>query len=332
MKIAAVLSISFPLALLPVSFTPPRLGSVLYLPLPGLALYLASFLVGIKDKLLAAVPRFATIALFLATAAVAGAVHAKHWPAAPDARLSPYRTAHDQFQRLYPRMEPGARLLFVHTPFEQNYDMVFLLRLMYHDDHLFITEMDGPPEQRIPLERLGHFDHIFDYENNRFVELDNSDSIRSVQFHVLKSSGDAPFGEALTIGKPGAAQYFVKGVLVGDPKADGYWTLDEPELKFQLASPRDRVFTAHFFLPEETMKQTGPLVVDFYINGKFLDSARYPHAGELYFRHDVPENWLKTDSLTLVRLHVRNPYIAPLDKARLGVLLRSAAFNPKPGA
>jgi len=323
----------FPIALLPVSFTPTRLGYVLYLPLAGLALYLAAFLVGIKDKLPTGVPRFATIALFLATAAVAGTINAKHWPIAPDGRESSYRISHDQFVQLYPHMERGARILFIHTPFDDNYDMVFLLRLLYRDDHLFITELNGPKEQRIPLDHLGHYDHIFDYENNHFVELDNSDTLRSIQFHVLKSTaGSAAFGEAMTIGKPGADQYFVKGVLAGDPKADGYWTLDEPELKFQLASPAHHVFTAHFFLPEETMKQTGPLRIDFYVNGRLLDHARYTHAGELYYEHDVPESWLKTDSLTLVKIHVVNPYIAPLDKKKLGVLLRSAAFNPKPGA
>ncbi len=292
----------FPIALLPVSFTPTRLGYVLYLPLAGLALYVAAFLVGIKDKLMAGVPRFATIALFLATAAVAGTINVKHWPIAPDGQESSYRITHDQFVKLYPHMEPGARILFIHTPFDDNYDMVFLLRLLYRDDHLFITQLNGPKEQRIPLDRLGHYDHIFNYEHNQFVELDNSDTLRSIQFHVLKTTAaSAAFGEAMTIGKPGADQYFVKDVLVGDPKADGYWTLDEPELKFQLASPAHHIFTAHFFLPEETMKQTGPLIVDFYVNGKFLNRARYFHAGELFYEHDVPESWLKTDSLTLVR-------------------------------
>jgi len=325
----------FPIALLPVSFTPWRLGYVLYLPLAGLALYGATLLVGIKDKLramppLGAIPaRYAAAGLFLATAAVLIPIHRSHWPLAPDGRVSPFKITHDEFLRLYPRMEPGARLLFVHTPLDDNYDMVFLLRLLYRDDHLFITEMNGPQGQRIPLERLGHYDHIFNYENSHYVELDNSDTFRSVQFHVLKEdAANTSFGEAMAIGKPGANQYFVKGVLVGDPKSDGYWTLDEPELKFRLASPQDHIFTAHFFLPEETMKQTGPLIVDFYINDKFLDRARFPHAGELFYQHAVPVSWLKTDSLTLVRIHVLNPYIAPLDKAKLGVLLRAAAFNP----
>ncbi len=48
----------------------------------------------------------------------------------------------------------------------------------------------------------------------------------------------------------------------------------------------------------------------------------------MIYQHEVPVEWLKTDSLTTVRMQVHNPYIAPRDGARLGVLLRSAAFSP----
>ena len=39
------------------------------------------------------------------------------------------------------------------------------------------------------------------------------------------------------------------------------------------------------------------------------------------YQHEVPGRWLKTDSLTTVRMHVHNPYVAPRDGSRLGVLL-----------
>ena len=63
--------------------------------------------------------------------------------------------------------------------------------------------------------------------------------------------------------------------MVGDPKADGYWTLDEPELQFRLSSVQHHVFREHFYLPLDTLKQTGPLMVDFYVNGHLLDQARF---------------------------------------------------------
>ena len=92
----------------------------------------------------------------------------------------------------------------------------------------------------------------------------------------------------MTIGRPGAAQYIVKGVLVGDPKADGYWTLDEPELRFRLSSEQHHVFRERFYLPRETLKQTGPFMVDFYVNGHLLDQARIRQRRRHAYQHDVP--------------------------------------------
>jgi hypothetical protein len=326
----------FVVTLLPVSFVTARLGFVLYLPLAGLALYAAVCLVRVKEVLCspipglaAARPATASVALFLVTALVMAVIGVRYWPRAPDPQRSPYKSTIAEFSRLYPSLPHGAKLLFIRSAVDYNWDLVFLLRLYYRDDSLFLTLLNGPPEQRIALDRLPHYDHIFDFENGHYVELDNADAVQSVQLHLVKAANPSDaFGEAMTIGRPGAAQYVVKGVLVGDPKADGYWTLDEPEFRFQLSSIQHHVFREHFYLPPETLKQTGPLRVDFYVNGHLLDQARFDKEGDVIYQHDVPVDWLKTGSLTMVRMRVHNPYIAPRDGARLGVLLRSAMFSP----
>jgi hypothetical protein len=163
--------------------------------------------------------------------------------------------------------------------------------------------------------------------DGHYVELENGDTLQSVQLHIQKVTGqNNAFGEVMTIGRPGASRYIVKGVLVGDPKADGYWTLDEPEFRFRLSSVQHHVFREHFYISPETLKQTGPLMVDFYVNGHLLDQTVFAKDGDVNYQHDVPVEWLKTDSLTTVQMRVHNPYIAPRDGARLGVLLRSAFF------
>ncbi len=332
----------FAITLLPVSFIPARLGFVLYLPLAGMALYVAVCLVRFKERLCRLISddlpgqvpalgaRVSTsVALFIATALVISAVDYRNWQRAPDPRFSPQKITITEFSRLYPSLPHGAKILFVHSPLDSNYDMVFLLRNYYRDTNLFVTELNGPQAQRIPLDRLPHYDHIFDYAEGHYVELENDDAAQSVQLHIVKTANPSDaFGEVMSIGRPGASQYIVKGVLVGDPKADGYWTFDEPELRFRLSSVQHNVFREHFLLPFETLKQTGPLRVDFYVNEHLLDQARFAKDGEVIYQHPVPADWLKTDSLTMVRMKVLNPYIAPRDGARLGVLLRSAAFAP----
>ncbi len=326
----------FVIALLPVSFIPARLGFVLYLPLAGLALFGAVCLVRFKESLCRLIsedlpvrvrPMTASVGLFIATAGLISCIDYRNWPDAPDPQHSPYKNTIAQFSRMYPRLPRGARLLFVHSAVDYNWDLLFLLRNYYHDAGLFITQLNGPQEQRIPLDRLPHYDHIFDFLDNHYVELDNRDAQQSVRLHMLKvfdqSDGS---GEAMTIGRPGAAQYIVKGMVVGDPKADGYWTLDESELQFRLRSVQHHVFRERFYLPYDTLKVTGPLQVDYYVNGHLLDHAQFAKDGEVTYQHDVPEDWLKTEDLTMVQMQVHNPYVSPRDGVKLGVLLRSAVF------
>lgn len=332
----------FAVTLLPVSFIPARLGFVLYLPLAGVALYASVCLVRFKESLWkvfsealgsgvpTASPASASVALFIATALVISTIGYRNWERPLSPRFSPYKNTIAEFSRLYPTLPHGSKLLFVHTALDYNWDLVFLLRLYYRDTDLWLTELNGPQAQRIPLDRLPHYDHIFDYVDGHYVELDNTDARVSVQLHLLKvdNPSDA-FGDSMTIGKPGAAQYIVKGVLVGDPKADGYWTLDEPELRFRLSSLKNHVFRERFYLPQDTLKHTGPLMVDFFVNGHLLDQTVFAKDGEVIYQHDVPVDWLKTgNDLTTVRMRFRNPYIAPRDHARLGVVLRSAEFSP----
>ncbi len=325
----------FVIGLLPVSFVDTRLGFVMYLPYAGMALYAAVCVVRIKDWLRAVIPGFrsvsaerASIGLFIVTAVIMAVIAHKHWPPAPNPRYSPYKLTAAEFPRLYPSLPHAAKLLFAQEPFG-NWDLVFLLRILYRDNDLFITMMDGPEAQRIPLERLGHYDHIFTFDGEHYVELDNTDAVRSVQQNLLKvAHPSVALGEAVTIGKPGARQYLVKGIQVGPPDETGYWTLDQPELRFRLSTTQHHWFMERFFLPPDTLQKTGPLRVDFFVNGHLLDQAVFANDGDVLYEHDVPESWLKTDDFTIVRMVIHNPYIAPPYGDKLGVLLSSASFNP----
>jgi len=325
----------FVIALLPVSFVDSRLGFVLYIPLAGMALYAAACLVRIKDQLRALIPSLgavspasASVGLFIVMAVIMSVINYKHWPQAPDPRYSPYKLTAAELPRLYPRMPHGAKLLFVHDPFG-SWDLVFLLRVLYRDNDLYITMLNGPLEQRVPLERLGHYDHIFTFEDGHYVELDNADAYRSVLQNLRKLAHPSEaLGEAFTIGKPGAAQYLVKGVQVGPPNQNGYWTLDQPELRFRLSTTKHHLFMERFFRPLECLKRDGPLRVDVYVNDHLLDQAVFPKDGTTLYQHDVPASWLKTDGFTTVRMDIHNPYIAAGDGAKLGMVLLAASFNP----
>ena len=326
----------FQIALLPVSFVTARDPFVLYIPMAGMALYVAVLLVWMKDRMLSlsassmrASGSLAAVLLFLFTAAALAFIHSRHWQTAQASKDSPYRATKEQMSALYPALPHGAKVLFVQSLLDgQFWDLYFLLRLLYRDTELFVTELNGPSEQRIPIDKLGHYDHIFTYEGGRYVELDNSDTRRSVRLRLAK--GEKPgagIGESMTVSSADAYKYFVDEVIMCPPKSVSCWTLDAPELKFWLSSTQDRVFSAHFDISSDTLKQTGPLQIDYFINDHFLERVRYSEAGECSYRHGVPAGWLRTDDYTIVKMKMLNPYIAPADGAKLGVLLVSAGFG-----
>ncbi len=115
---------------------------------------------------------------------------------------------------------------------------------------------------------------------------------------------------------------------MGAPDQNGYWTLDQPELRFRLSSTEHHWFMERFWLPRETLKVTGPLRVDFYVNGHLFDQAVFTKDGDNLYQHDVPAKWIAADGFTIVRMLVHNPYIAPPNGDKLGVLLFAASFNP----
>ncbi len=326
----------FQITLLPVSFISAREGFVLYLPIAGLALYAAVLLVWIEERALNMSLRFfrvsgslAAALLFLSTAAALGAAHLMHWHTPLASKDSPYRITAEGLSLLYPKLPHGASLLFVQSLLDgQFYDLVFMLQLLYRDSDLIITQLNGPAPQRIPLDRLGHYDHIFTYEGNRYVELDNTDTRRSVRLRLVKGvQPGTGIGEKMSVTNVDAYKYFVDDVIMCQPKSEVCWTLDAPELKFWLSSSRDRVLTVNFKLSGETLKQTGPLVIDYFVNDHFLETARYTEEGDHSYRHGIPPGWLRTDDYTIFKMQVRNPYVAPSDGAKLGVLLVSAGFG-----
>jgi hypothetical protein len=87
------------------------------------------------------------------------------------------------------------------------------------------------------------------------------------------------------------------------------------------------VLTVNFKLAGNTLKQTGPVAIDYFVNEHFLERVQYVEEGDHSYRHAVPPDWLRTDDYTVVKMEIRNPYVSPSDGAKLGVLLVSAGFG-----
>ena len=138
--------------LIPIAVIHPRGGYAAYIPYFGLSLALAAIVNGVREILFGrwetagAVGLFVGVALLLGWAHLvqrAGGVAYLEWANPPlDAMLK-------GFQENIPDFPPGARVLLTGDNWEPEWGPMFLVRLMYHDNSIWVDRpknMDHPPD------------------------------------------------------------------------------------------------------------------------------------------------------------------------------------------
>ena len=119
---------------LPIIFIDPR-GTifVLYIPMIGYSLFVATILVLLRDKLLGAA-RFRPL-LFASSLALFVWIHARNLPAVQEDSKLGSTTVQLTAMHLQPKR--GARLLFLDDPFDKDeYTLLFICRLLYNDHEM----------------------------------------------------------------------------------------------------------------------------------------------------------------------------------------------------
>ena len=139
--------------------------------------------------------------------------------------------------------------------------------------------------------------------------------------------GEVPggLGAFITMDDPLSDDYLVKDI--GTQRDYRRWAFQHPELRFRLKQPISWKFTAEFSIPPVTYKVTGPVTVEYAVNGRTLGAMRCDHAGDYRLEKAVPEGLIKTGEVTRVTFEANPRWIAPEDGAQLSFLLRSAGFS-----
>jgi hypothetical protein len=105
------------------------------------------------------------------------------------------------------------------------------------------------------------------------------------------------------------------------------WTGREPTLKL-LALVIDHVkLVCDFTLWDVAFAQTGPLDLEFFVNGKSLEKDRYDTPGFKHFEKLVPSDWLSTVQESTVSIKIDKLYEAP-DGANVGIILSRFGLAP----
>jgi len=152
---------------LPIVFVALRGAYVMYLPLFGIALYLALAIVKLRDALVGPRLQFATFAL------CAAAVIAFHASRPWQPYVNPFiRSTVRQLSEIQPRVPSGSKVLFVDDPFDKDdtWVLLFICRLYYGLPELQVDRaklLAAKPDQAA----LDSYNLIFQYRDSRWIRL-----------------------------------------------------------------------------------------------------------------------------------------------------------------
>lgn len=147
-----------------------------------------------------------------------------------------------------------------------------------------------------------------------------------VQRHPVAGPDTSRLKHFIAMNDPAAEDHFLGGI---GPLESGAWrwTRQNPTLRFVVPTPNGLKFSADFSLSSDTMKETGPITITYFVNGRTLDTVRYEQPGGQHFEKAVPPEWLAGSEDVVVKLALDKVYVAPADGAQLGLTLVRAGFT-----
>jgi len=135
----------------------------------------------------------------------------------------------------------------------------------------------------------------------------------------------AALGSLVAMSDPNASAYVVQGFR---EKSEGpwRWAHDHPALRFFLPEVGRINFTMDLSFPEQNLRQTGPVTLTLAINGKPFDRVRFDQPGAHQYRHPVPPELVRQNSINTVAIEPDKTVGRPEGGERLGFVLTRAGF------
>ena len=131
------------------------------------------------------------------------------------------------------------------------------------------------------------------------------------------------------MGDPEVDRFIVSGIVLGDSLDGRRWTSERPELRFALDHTANLKLEMNLVVPRVTLRDTGPITVTFFVNGKQLGKLYCPAPDRYTFEAPVPEAWLHAGADNRVVASVDKYWTSSEDGQRLGFILSDAGFVPR---
>lgn len=123
---------------------------------------------------------------------------------------------------------------------------------------------------------------------------------------------------------PSSSRRIVKDI--DGPPALYRWTGAEPTVKVKLPDGDPWLAQMELAVAEATLKETGPVTVSLWVNGREIGQARYEKPGEQTLSIPLPKDVLPNGGEATLMARIDPVWVAPSDGAKLGVLLKAMGF------
>jgi hypothetical protein len=133
-------------------------------------------------------------------------------------------------------------------------------------------------------------------------------------------------GSFVAMSDADADAHIIRDVSPGSDGSPWRWTFQRPELRFWVETATRQKLVADFVIAAATFRETGPVTISFFVNGRLLARQHCPKPGKYHLEKEVPAAWLRTDTFTIVAAEADKLWVSPADGARLGFILSRIGF------
>jgi len=122
-----------------------------------------------------------------------------------------------------------------------------------------------------------------------------------------------------------APSHFVKDLQA--PVNDGWvFTGPSPTLKILAVLTKDLKLRVEFTLWEVAFRDTGPVQLEFRVNGIPLANVRYDSPGPKIFEQPIPPENLAVGEESTVSITIDKPWVSPRNHLQYGFILQRIGF------
>jgi hypothetical protein len=127
------------------------------------------------------------------------------------------------------------------------------------------------------------------------------------------------------MGDPDVPEHVVADVHA-EPGGLIAWTGRTPTFRFRIGSANKLVLAMRYGVNDRTFRDTGPVTLTIKVNGQQIDRFRKDAPGGYLYEHAVPPALIHADAELNVSIEVDPVWMAPDDKAELGIRLEAIGF------